>query len=72
MSRDLKEIDAQMERVRGADLSHSERQNALEVLKNNRNELLKAADGLNDALSEAKSQERKNQASYWRQYASHQ
>jgi hypothetical protein len=65
MSRDLKEIDAQMERVRGADLPHSERQSALEDLKNNRNELLKAADGLDDALNEAKSQARKDQVSYW-------
>jgi hypothetical protein len=54
-----------MERVRGADLPHSERQAALEDLKNNRNELLKAADGLDDALNEAKSQARKDQASYW-------
>ena len=66
MARDLKEIDAQIERVRGADIPHSDRQQTLEDLKDNRNELLKAADGLNDALEEAKQGARKSAADYWR------
>jgi hypothetical protein len=66
MARDLKELDSQIERVRSADLPHTERQSILEDLKNNRNTLLKAADGLNDALNEAKNQSRKKQTDYWK------
>jgi hypothetical protein len=69
MSRDLREIDAQIERVRGADIPASERQAALEDLKDNRNELLKAADGLGDALNDAKAQARKQQSDYWKKSA---
>jgi GGDEF domain-containing protein len=65
LGHDLKEIDDQIARVRSSDLPASERQSALEDLKGNRNELLKAADGLNDALQERKAQARKEQASYW-------
>jgi hypothetical protein len=65
MGRDLKEINSQIERVRGADLSATEREQALKDLKDNRNEILKAADGLNDALDEQKAQARKNEANFW-------
>lgn len=57
MGRDLKDIDTQIERVRNSDMPADDRRSALESLKDNRNELLKAADGLNDALSDAKTKQ---------------
>jgi len=67
MARDLKEIDTELERVRGSDLPHGERAKAIEDLKDNRNVLLKAADGLNDALQEARNQARRNQVKFWQE-----
>ena len=65
MAHDLKEIDSAKEAVRSADLSSQERKDALASLDDNRNQLLKAADGLNDALQETKSQARRNATSYF-------
>lgn len=56
ISRDLKDVDTQIERVRSSDLPSTERASALEDLKDNRNMLLKAADSLGDAINEAKAE----------------
>jgi hypothetical protein len=66
LTKDLKEIDTQIERVRGSDLPAADRDKILVSLKDNRNLLLKASDGLNDALEAAKAQARNRQADYWK------